>query len=73
MHGISSEYVGLNWKNVDIVKFYFENALHASNTPQGGVNRVKQDEDGFWKILHSSDIVEANTQCLNKEQAWIAK
>ena len=44
-----------------------------SNTPQAGISRIKKDENGFWKILHSSDIVYSITQRINNEDMWIAK
>ena len=57
MDKIDAKFVEKEWKNAAFVKFCFFNAQHVSYTPKEGVNKIKADKSGFWKLLHPSDIV----------------
>jgi hypothetical protein len=51
MDAIDVQYVEKNWKTEAFMSFCFFNARLVSMTPKEGINKLKQDERGFWNML----------------------
>ena len=70
---ISVQFVEENWKNEAFMSFCFFNARVVSMTPKEGINKLKEDERGFWKIVHPVDIAWAVTKRVDNEERWKEK
>ena len=66
--------VDQNWKHAKTVKFCFQFALQVSNNSQGGINRIKRDENSLLtRILHPSDIAYVITHVVSNKEMWTTK
>ena len=70
---INVQFVEENWKNEAFMSFCFFNARVVSMTPKEGINKLKEDERGFWKIVHPVDIAWAVTKRVDNEERWKEK
>ena len=68
---INVQFVEENWKNEAFMSFCFFNARVVSMTPKEGINKLKEDERGFWKIVHPVDIAWAVTKRVDNEERWM--
>ena len=67
------QYVEENWKTEAFMSFCFFNARIVSMTPKEGINKLKEDEKGFWNIVHPVDIAWAVTKRVDNEERWKEK
>ena len=70
---INVQFVEENWKNEAFMSFCFFNVRVVSMTPREGINKLKEDERGFWKIVHPVDIAWAVTKRVDNEERWKEK
>ena len=55
------------------MSFCFLNARIVSMNPKEGINKLKEDERGFWNIVHPVDIAWAVTKRVDNEERWKEK
>ena len=73
MDDINVQYVEENWKNEAFMSFCFYNARVVSMTPKEGINKLEEDERGFWNIVPPVDIAWAVTKRVDNEERWKEK